>query len=79
MSDKMKGLGSARLYKFDEFGKVESVQWVRIDYGLRPSGITCPICGREMVYIKPPKTLANPPLKKKVICRWCGYFEYKIL
>jgi len=79
MSDKMKGLGSARLYKFDEFGRVESVQWIRVDYGFRGTDIDCPMCGRKMVYISYPKTLANPPLKRKIICRWCGYSEYRIL
>jgi len=79
MPDKMKGLGSARLYELDESGKVRSVQWIPFDYGFRASDIDCPMCGRKMVYISPPKTLANPPLKKKVICRWCGYAEYRIL
>jgi len=67
------------LKTLDEFNRERGSRWIMIDYGLRLSGIACPMCGKEMLYYQPAKTLANYQVKKKVICPSCRYFEYRIV
>jgi len=39
---------------------------------LRPTGISCPVCGTELVYRNDIVYLSKPP-QKDVVCGRCGY------
>ena len=65
----------------DEYNKRRRAEHAAIQSalsGVRPNGIACPECGKELYDTNPHEVLASLPPQKNVHCE-CGYSGYRVV